>query len=732
MALVLAAALVGGLSSGRTIAEFSSTTANSGNTFSAAATFGAVSASGVVVKSSASAASYPSTVLADAPVAYWRFGEPVGSTSAVDAGGNGNHAAIPTTNPPELNRPGLVGDGNTAFRWGSNDAAVSVPHAAALQLNGSFSIELLVNSETIYTASTERWLLDKGGNPDVNGWRISYDDSRTLRLRRNGVAVASATGGLGTLASPRHLVVTYDGANVRWYVDGLLNTTTAATFPAGSGTAPLTFAGNWTFNDQVKIDEPALYATALSADRVNAHFRATKVLTADVCAGYRVYANVTDNGSPATGVTSVTANLSSMTAGAAAVAMTPGSYTIGGVSYGYRSPSIRTGVVTGNYGYSLTWVDASGSRTQSNLTASVVSPIPITTQWVTGFESGVATTPDLFSSTSQDGLSTTNVKSGAYARVMSKAAGTSSFVAKDGFTTTTALSFAVRLGALPGADVTSLAMVNTSTTPLYLGWQASTSKFTLRWGANAPAVALVPSAAGTWYTIDLKVDVGANPNAAAWRIDEVDQSATNLVGAAQAVTDVRFGSSVAADVFQAQYDDIVHSRTATDYPIGPVRVLASRPNGMAPHFFPENFTQDDGTAITSTSWDRLDEPVLNSAADGVRQNTTSGYLGVTMQDTTEVCVRGAQAVVAQHKASSQANSAKAAAMIGPIEFVVWSGDSTFVTTTGHRTAVITPTASTGTWAPGLLNGVDFRLGNATDANPAPYWDALLLEYVTSG
>lgn len=735
---LLLAALMAGLAGGRTTAEFSSTTANSANSFSAAASFGGNAVGdAVVVKSGVGSASYAQTVLTDAPAAYWRFGEPAGSATAVDASGNGHHGAVPTVEPkPSLGYDwsGLVGDGDTAYVWNGAEAAVTVPDAAALRLNGAFSVELWLKGRAGLVSPGEHTVLDKGGSPDVNGWQVTYDDTGVFRLRRNNVAVSSVTAILSTNSiTTRHVVLTFDGTVVSWYVDGALGTSSATTFPTSSGTGVLSFAANWRTTAQTTIDEPAVYNTALGASRVNAHFRAGKMLNADMCDGYRVYANITDGGSPATGVTSVTADLSSVTSGATAITLTAGTYTVGGVNYAYRSPSLRTGVAKGSYGYPLTWNDGGGSHTRNNLTAVVNDAIPITAQWATGFEHGVIISPEIFSSSS-NGIGVVNgfYKTGAKALDVSKTGTNTAHAAKDGFTATTVLSFGFRLQTLPTADVSTLAVLNASSTPLNLGFQASSGKLTLRWGANAASVAVSSIAASTWYTVDLSVDVSANPNTAVWRIDEVDQPAVSLAAAAQTVTDFRFGSTVTTDVFRAQFDDIVHSRSLGDYPIGPTRVQPSRPNGVGTHDRPENFSHEDGTAITSTSWDRLDDLMMGSGnTDGVRQETAGGHLRIAMQDTTEVCIRGVHAVVTQHKTASQTNNAKASVWYGPYEFVVWSGDSTYLSA-NPKTTMVTLTTTTGLWSPELFNGLDVRLGYASDINPLPYWDAVLLEYVTSG
>lgn len=94
---------------------------------------------------------------------------------------------------------------------------------------------------------------------------------------------------------------------------------------------------------------------------------------------YYVYANVSDSGNPASGVSTVTANVSSITAGSTAVTLSAGSFSSGGVSYGYRSAALTagTGLAAGSYSYSLTLTDAAGnSTTQSGFTVTVDNTAP--------------------------------------------------------------------------------------------------------------------------------------------------------------------------------------------------------------------------------------------------------------------------------------------------------------------------------------------------------------------
>ena len=75
---------------------------------------------------------------------------------------------------------------------------------------------------------------------------------------------------------------------------------------------------------------------------------------------YRVYAQVTDTGNPASGVASVTADMSAVTTAAGASALTSGSFSAGVLTYNYRS-----GLLTANNplaGGTKTYSISSGAR----------------------------------------------------------------------------------------------------------------------------------------------------------------------------------------------------------------------------------------------------------------------------------------------------------------------------------------------------------------------------------
>ena len=94
---------------------------------------------------------------------------------------------------------------------------------------------------------------------------------------------------------------------------------------------------------------------------------------------YYVYANATDAGTPATGIASITADVSAITTGQTAAALTAGSYSVEGASYGYRSASLtaNSSLTEGSKSYTLTSTDnATNSRLQTGYTVTVDNTVP--------------------------------------------------------------------------------------------------------------------------------------------------------------------------------------------------------------------------------------------------------------------------------------------------------------------------------------------------------------------
>ncbi len=88
---------------------------------------------------------------------------------------------------------------------------------------------------------------------------------------------------------------------------------------------------------------------------------------------YYVYASVTDSGAPASGVASVKADVSTITTGQTAVALSAGTYTLGGIAYNYRSAQLtaKASLSAGSKAYTLALADTAGNATSQSFSVTV-------------------------------------------------------------------------------------------------------------------------------------------------------------------------------------------------------------------------------------------------------------------------------------------------------------------------------------------------------------------------
>ena len=230
---------------------------------------------------------YRQAVLADSPRGYWGLGDD-GST-VLDLSGNqisGTHAQ--TSDVDDVAIPKVAGTGT---RFAGNDAStVTIPDNDLLDVGtGNFTIEAWMRSATPDT-STKRELIRKGySGPNENGhtpygWILRADDATgklKLDVRANGSS-KTIDGPATNVLDGRwhHIAVAFDrSTGTRFYVDGvefinanLLSGDVSNTMPIHMGafgpdnnlSSP--FSGD--------LDEVAFYASALSAQRIQAHLGA--------------------------------------------------------------------------------------------------------------------------------------------------------------------------------------------------------------------------------------------------------------------------------------------------------------------------------------------------------------------------------------------------------------------------------------------------------------------------
>ncbi len=211
--------------------------------------------------------SYRDTVMADAPVAYWRLGETSGTT-AVDQKG-----ALPGTytGTYALGQPGaLSGDTDTAVGVGPSAGYASVPDTASLDFgDGPFTIEFWAKR----ASTSSGYIFNKGTG--AYGAFFSSGDQRLHFEKVNTQATAQETG--TTDQAWHHWAIVQGGGStdVILYKDGANVTSVNNTTTFADTALPLEIGRQQTSTPFFgSLDEFAVYNKVLSGAQVAAHYAA--------------------------------------------------------------------------------------------------------------------------------------------------------------------------------------------------------------------------------------------------------------------------------------------------------------------------------------------------------------------------------------------------------------------------------------------------------------------------
>jgi hypothetical protein len=358
------------------------------------------------------------------------------------------------------------------------------------------------------------------------------------------------------------------------------------------------------------------------------------------------------------------------------------------------------------------------------------SPNPVV---ITGFESGAVSTlgDGSFAAITGSGVTSDGsiARSGTRSLRIANPAGSlnSALLASSGSSGVARVY--LRLASLPVADVAELLAIDTvSGSDLQVGYQAATQRLTLALG-GPPVPATATISAATWVRLDLRLRAGTDPRSASWEVDGASQPPVSSAELVSTVTGLRLGSTVAADAFTVNVDDVIVSATPADFPIGAGAVLPLRPDGMGTSATPGSFHREDGSAIGANSYQALTDNPMTSLTDYIRQDAVGGssYVELTLSDTTASCIVGVSGLLAYHAAGPGTNNGTTTIVDGATERILYSGDMS-ERVLFYRTAIITPATA---WTTASVNNLRARIGYSTDVSPFnPYWDALLLQVAT--
>lgn len=253
--------------------------------------------------------SYSSEVLADSPLAYYRLADSSGTTMA-DSSGNshsGTYGGGFTLNATGL----LVGDSNKAVDFAS--ASATVAGASWMTSTGAVTFEALIQPDTVSGASYNFIGVRDDNNGTGNLWWLVIKATKLTALCRGTEFSGSTTLVAG---NTYHVAFTYDGTTAKVYLNGVLDGSSARTGAMSSTTYDL-ILGRWGNSGSPlyfdgRIDEAALYSTALSSTRIAAHYSAATVAAASGTASLSLSAS-----GSATAATSGAASLSLSATGTA-------------------------------------------------------------------------------------------------------------------------------------------------------------------------------------------------------------------------------------------------------------------------------------------------------------------------------------------------------------------------------------------------------------------------------
>ncbi|MBL9167790.1 MAG: hypothetical protein JNN07_08615 [Verrucomicrobiales bacterium] len=228
------------------------------------------------------AVTYSDAVLADQPVAYWRFNDgltvPVPDLAA-NLGSLGA-AATGSYNGANHPAPGALGKGTDTAASVSGGTHVGIPFQESLNPNGPFTAEGWFKPGTVITDPAVLTCAMSSGDflAPRAGWLI-YQGSGGFNFRlynQNGLNTSASVTGGGPLSLNTwyHVVAVYDGAEAILYVNGEeVGRQAVSGYVAGlAGSFVVGMRADNGFGWNGTADEVAFYGAALTPEQISNHY----------------------------------------------------------------------------------------------------------------------------------------------------------------------------------------------------------------------------------------------------------------------------------------------------------------------------------------------------------------------------------------------------------------------------------------------------------------------------
>jgi hypothetical protein len=216
------------------------------------------------------ASGYDAEVLADSPLVYLKLDETSGTTAA-DSSGNSHDFTI--TGSPTLGSTKVCPTGTASYSFPGNVANYLIATGAAWMSVSSFTFEAWIR----LTNTTGRQCIISHDNTTTSNRGPSwYVNSGKLSLFWAADNFSTTTLSANT---DYHVAATYDGTNIRHYINGALDATNGRSGqlnPAYDLIVAASHAGgsSLSFPFNGRIDNIAYYGSKLSDARIAAHYAA--------------------------------------------------------------------------------------------------------------------------------------------------------------------------------------------------------------------------------------------------------------------------------------------------------------------------------------------------------------------------------------------------------------------------------------------------------------------------
>lgn len=208
--------------------------------------------------------------------AYYTMNEPTGPTIN-DLSGNAIHGTLLPTYPSDCPTRTIGANpkfGNSLSFDGSNNYA-TIPHNTNLAITDNVTIEMWYKVNTLTAAKTTQMMLTFF---DASYISLVADNKKTAQISFSigGVQRVLISSTNSHVKKWTHLLTTWDGTNIKIYINGVLDITSpayAGVLALGTATKKIGKYNYPNYEYEGKIDEIRIYKRALSAPEVAKHYQ---------------------------------------------------------------------------------------------------------------------------------------------------------------------------------------------------------------------------------------------------------------------------------------------------------------------------------------------------------------------------------------------------------------------------------------------------------------------------